>query len=82
MVDGTGTGVASVTLTRTGGGQPTVTAKTNSKGYYGFSSNPASVGGITYTITPSLTGKTFTPTSRTAMVTTTTNATGVNFTSS
>jgi hypothetical protein len=75
-----GTADAGVTLTRTGGGQPTVTTKTNSQGYYGFSNNFATVGGVTYTITPSKTGQTFSPTSASANVTTTSNATGVNFT--
>ena len=75
-----GVGVSGVTITRTGGGAPTVTVKTNSQGYYGISNNPATVGGVTYTITPSKTGKTFTPVSAPAIVTTTTNATGVNFT--
>jgi hypothetical protein len=74
-----GAGVSGVTITRSGGGQPTVIVKTNSQGYYGFSSNPATVGGVTYTITPSKTGKTFTPTSAPATVTTTSNATGVDF---
>jgi hypothetical protein len=70
-----------VTLTRTGGGgQPTVTTKTNSQGYYGFSNNFATVAGVTYTITPSKTGQLFTPTSAPATVTTTSNATGVDFT--
>jgi hypothetical protein len=75
-----GAGVAGVTITRTGGGQPTVTTTTNSQGYYGFSNNPATVGGVTYTITPTKTGKTFSPTSLPATVTTTSNATGINFT--
>jgi hypothetical protein len=75
-----GAGVAGVTLTRSGGGQPTVTVQTNSQGYYGFSTDPATVTGITYTITPTKAGKTFTPASAPATVTTTSNATGINFT--
>jgi hypothetical protein len=75
-----GAGDPGVTVTRSGGGQPTVTVKTNSQGYFGFSNNFATVGGVTYTITPSKTGKTFTPTSAPATVTTTFNATGINFT--
>ena len=75
-----GVGVSGVTITRTGGGAPTVAVKTNSQGYYGISNNPATVGGVTYTITPSKTGKPFTPTSASATVTTTSNSTGVDFT--
>jgi hypothetical protein len=75
-----GAGVSGVTITRTGGSGPTVVVKTNSQGYYGFSNNPATVAGVTYTITPSKTGKSFTPVSAPATVTTTSNATGVNFT--
>ncbi|MEA2644175.1 MAG: large repetitive protein, partial [Chloroflexota bacterium] len=75
-----GAGVSGVTITRTGGGAPTATVKTNSQGYYGISNNPATVSGVTYTITPTKTGKTFTPPSASANVTTTVNATGVNFT--
>ncbi|TMC92287.1 MAG: hypothetical protein E6J12_03270 [Chloroflexi bacterium] len=61
VVNGSGTGVAGVTVTRSGGGQPAAVVKTDSQGYYGFSQNPSSVGGITYTITPSATGHTFSP---------------------
>jgi hypothetical protein len=68
-----------VTITRTGAGEPTVSTVTNSQGYYGFTSVPATTGGLTYTITPTLSGDTFTPSSVSATVTTTTNATGVNF---
>jgi hypothetical protein len=76
----TGTGVSGVTVTRSGGGHASTSVKTNSQGYYGISSNPATAGGITYTITPSLTGGTFTPASASATVTSTTSASGVNFT--
>jgi Calx-beta domain/Carboxypeptidase regulatory-like domain len=74
-----GGGAPGVTITRTGGAQSSTTVKTNSQGYYGISNNPASAGGITYTITPTKTAKTFTPTSATATVTTSSNASGVNF---
>ena len=57
-----------------------MTVKTNSQGYCGFSNDPASAGRITYTITPTKTGQTFTPTSAPATVTTSSNATGINFT--
>jgi hypothetical protein len=80
VVNGSGAGVAGVTLTRTGGSQPTVTVKTNAQGYYGFSQNFATPGGVMYTITPTLTGHTFTPTSAPATVSTTVNATGIDFT--
>jgi len=75
-----GVGVAGVTLTRSGGAQPNATVKTNSQGYYGFTMVPATAGGLTYTITPSLTGSTFTPTSASATVSTTADATGISFT--
>jgi Calx-beta domain/Carboxypeptidase regulatory-like domain len=74
-----GNGIAGATITRSGGSQPTATVKTNSQGYYGFSNVPVVVANRTYTITPTATGKTFTPTSLNAVVNTTTNATGVDF---
>lgn len=75
-----GVGVANVVLTRSGGGQPSVTVKTNSQGYYGFSAVTSTVAGLTYTITPTNATHTFTPAALNATVSTTVNATGVNFT--
>ncbi len=74
--------VVGVTVTRSGGGQATVTVRTDSQGYYAFPLVPATAGGTTYTITPTATGHTFTPTSATATVSTTVNAPAVNFTES
>jgi hypothetical protein len=82
VVNASSVGVSGVTITRSGGGQPMVKVKTNSQGYYGFSNDPASSGGTTYTLTPSKTGTTFTPTSSNATVTSTSSSTGNNFTSS
>jgi hypothetical protein len=80
VVDTGGAGVAGVTITRSGGGQPSTLVKTDSQGYYGFSSDPAGSGGTTYTITPSLSGASFTPASAPATVTPTASASGINFT--
>jgi hypothetical protein len=77
-----GVGVAGVTVTLTGGTQPSVKVVTDSLGYYGFSAVAASVSGTTYTVTPTATGHTFTPVSLNATVSTTANATGINFTES
>jgi hypothetical protein len=75
-----GAGVAGVTVTSTASGQPAATATTNSQGYYGFTKLKTSAGGITYTLTPTLSGHTFTPTSLSATLTTATTAiSGKNF---
>ena len=74
-----GVGVAGVTVTLTGGTQPTTKVTTDSQGYFGFSAVSASAGGTTYQVTPSATGHTFSPAAANATVSTTTNATGVNF---
>jgi hypothetical protein len=81
VVNSSAVGVSGVTITRSGGGQPSVKVKTNSQGYYGFSNDPASSGGTTYTLTPSMGSTTFTPTSSNATVTSTSSSTGNNFTS-
>lgn len=80
VVNAGGAGVSGVTITRSGGGQPTATVRTNARGYYGFSDVVGTVAGTTYTLTPSATGATFTPASRTATVTNTTGASGADFT--
>ena len=75
-----GAGVAGVTVTSTASGQPTATATTNSQGYYGFTKLKTSSGGITYTLTPTLSGHTFTPTTLSATLTNaTTSISGKNF---
>ncbi len=76
----TGAGLTGVTVTRTGGAQPTVVVKTNSQGYYGFSNVFGVSGGTTYTITPTLTATVFTPLSRSAVVTDVVGASGQDFT--
>lgn len=75
-----GVGVAGVTVTLTGGIQASTKVTTNSQGYYGFSAVATTAGGTSYTVTPTLTGQTFTPASLNTSVSTTSNATGVNFT--
>jgi hypothetical protein len=75
-----GVGVAGVTMTLTGGTQPSTKVTTDSQGYYGFSAVAATVAVTNYTVTPTSTGHTFSPVSLTAPVSTTTNATGINFT--
>ena len=79
-VTAAGVGVAGVTVTLTGGTQPTSKVTTDSQGYYGFSAVSASAGGTIYTVTPTLTGHTFTPAALNETVSTTVDATGVNFT--
>ncbi len=79
-VTASGVGVAGVTVTLTGGTQPSTKVTTNVQGYYGFSAVSASAGGTTYTVTPTLTGHTFTPAALNETVSTTANASGVNFT--
>jgi len=63
-----GVGLAGVSVTRTGSATPVVT---NGAGYYQFNGVPNG----TYTVTPSLSGRTFTPTSRTITIN---NAESVN----
>ncbi|MGA2835769.1 MAG: Calx-beta domain-containing protein [Acidimicrobiales bacterium] len=75
-----GVGVAGVTMTLSGGITPTTTVKTNSQGYYGFSGLASVSGGTSYTVTPTLTGQTFTPSALSETVTPTTSAPGTNFT--
>jgi len=75
-----GAGVSGVTMTLTGGITATTKVTTNAQGYYGFSSLASASGGTIYTVTPTLTGGTFTPASSSATVSPTTNAPGTNFT--
>ena len=79
VVDGGGNPVAGVTVTRTGGAQPTAIATTNSAGVYGFSLVPTSAGGKTYTITPSSGGHTFAPANQMTTLVTGADATLPNF---
>ena len=79
-VTASGVGVAGVTVTLSGGIQPSTSVTTNSQGYYGFSAVAATAGGTNYLVTPSATGHTFSPAALNATVSTTVNATGVNFT--
>lgn len=79
-VTAAGVGVAGVTVTLTGGSIAATKVTTDSQGYYGFSAVPAVVAATNYTVTPTSTGHTFTPASLTAPVSTTANATGINFT--
>jgi hypothetical protein len=72
-----GKGLAGVTVTRTGGGQPTTNVTTNASGYYVISGNPDG----NYTITPTKSSTTFAPVSRAVAVAGAPN-TGNDFTGS
>ncbi len=61
--DSGGANVSGVTVTITGNGQ-TYTATTGLTGNYSVSGLAGSTSGITYTVTPTLTGHTFSPTSK------------------
>jgi hypothetical protein len=82
VVNSGGAGVAGVTVTTTGGITASTKVTTNAQGYYGFSNLASISGGTIYVLTPSLTGKSFTPTSLAETVSPTVDATGANFTES
>ena len=77
-----GVGVAGVTMTLTGGISASTAVVTNAQGYYGFSNLASVSGGTIYIVTPTLSGKTFTPDSLSETVSPTVNAPGANFTES
>jgi hypothetical protein len=56
-----GNPVAGVLVTATSSGHPTETFTTGASGYYALSAVPGSAGGVTWSVQPSKTGKSFTP---------------------
>jgi protocatechuate 3,4-dioxygenase beta subunit len=80
VIDANGAGVAGVTITRTGNGQPAVTFTTNDLGYWALSDNVPTQAGTQYVITPTRAGLTFSPASKSVTVLQFSWPSGVNFT--